>query len=99
MKPRETYIEAGYRPTSGGHKSIDGVRFISHRIGIMQSARISEDGQIMTQPRRNFGSYMAAVIGVGTLKNKAGNIKRFRTEDAAAREAVKVWRRLKATAP
>lgn len=90
-----TYIRPGYRRTSAGHKPIDGVQFHSYSTGILQYARISEDGQIITaSSRRSSSTYTAAVIGHGMLNGEGGKPKRFRSQDAAARAAIKIWRKL-----
>lgn len=91
MTEETTFIRPEYRRTSAGHKPIDGVQFYSYSTGILRYARISEDGRIMTQRRRS--TYSSSIIGHGQLR------KRFLTEDAAARAAIKVWRKLKEHQP
>lgn len=97
MTEKTTYIEPGYRRTSAGHKPIDGVQFFSYSTGIQRYARISEDGQIFVSDNGyHRDSYGSAVIGHGAIKNEAGRSKRFRSEEAATKAAIKVWRKLQA---
>lgn len=94
MTDKTTYIEPGYRRTNAVHKPVDGVQFFSYHTGILRYARISEDGQIITSShgwRRS--TYGASVIGHGALQ-RAGKAIRFRTEEGAAKAAIKVWRKL-----
>lgn len=96
MSDITTYVKDWYRRTSGGGRHIDGIQFHSYSTGILRYARISEDGQIMTSAIGGDAStYEAAVIGHGHLLGKSGKVKRFRTQDAAARAAIKVFRALK----
>lgn len=95
MSEETTFIKPEYRRTSAGHKPIDGVQFFSYTTGILRYARISEDGQIITESNHRLTTYSAGVIGRGWLKNAAGKTKRFHTQDAAAREAIKVWREMR----
>lgn len=95
MSEKTTFIQPGYRRTSAGHKPIDGVQFHSYHTGILRYARISEDGQIMTAAHHRASTYEAAVIGHGYLRGPDGKkTKRFRTQDAAALAAIKVWRKM-----
>lgn len=88
-----TFVLPGYRRTSAGHKPIDGVQFYSYVFGILRYCRISEDGQIITISARSHSStYTASVIGYGPILGADGNPKRFRTQDAAALAAIKIWR-------
>jgi hypothetical protein len=88
----ESFVRPDYRKTSAGHALIEGVQFHSYSVGVLMYARISADGKIMT--RRNYGrdTYSAAVIGHGAICNAAGKPKAFRTQDAAARAAIKIAR-------
>lgn len=96
MTDETTHIEPGYRRTSAGHKPIDGVQFYSYSVGINRYARVSEDGQIETRSTFSLSTYTANVIGHGYLKGPGGKTKKFRSQDAAAREAIKVWRKMQA---
>lgn len=89
---RTTFIEPGYTKTGAGHKPIDGVQFYSYRTGIQQYCRISQDGQIITRSSPRLSTYSVNVIGHGFALNKAGAVRRFRSQDAAAREGVKIWK-------
>lgn len=93
---QDLYIDPSYRRTSHGHRKIDGVQFVSYHTGIMRYAKISEGGQIMVWSgnthRDGAPTYFASVIDHGPVKNESGNPKRFRSEDAACRAAVKIWR-------
>lgn len=91
-----TFIKPGYRKTSAGHKPIDGVQFHSYRVGILRYMRISADGQIMTQANHRSSAYSGYVIGHGAILNNTGKTKRFQSEIAAARAAVKKWKELQA---
>ena len=100
MSDTTTYVRDWYRRTSAVHRLVDGIQFHSYRTGILRYARISEDGQIMTSAIGGDAStYEAAVIGHGRLLGKSGKVKRFRTQDAAASAAVKVFRALKPKQP
>lgn len=90
LKTISTFTEAAHL----NHKPIDGVQFFSYSIGILRYAQISEDGQIMTGRNYNRVTYYASVIGHGTLKGPSGKDKNFQTEEAATREAIKVWRKM-----
>lgn len=95
MTDKTTFIEPEYWRTSAGHKPIDGVQFFSYSTGILSYARISEDGQIFVADNGHHrNSYRAVVLGHGTLQNGAGKTKRFRSQDGAAKAAIKVWRKL-----
>ena len=97
MSEETTFIRPEYQRTSAGHKPIDGVQFFSYTTGILRYARISEDGQIITASHTRGSTYEAAVIGRGYLRGPDGKkTKRFRSQDAAARAAIKVWRKLQA---
>jgi hypothetical protein len=93
-KTPETFIDPSYRRTSRGHRVIDGVQFDSYHTGIMSYASIGADGKIMVWSgnthRAGSPTYFASVIGHGAVKNPSGNRKRFRSEDAACRAAVKI---------
>lgn len=89
-----TYINPNYRKTSAGHKPIDGVQFHSYVCGILRYCRISADGQIMTQANHRSDTYSGYVIGHGAILNKNGKTKRFMSQIAAARAAVKKWKEL-----
>lgn len=93
---RPSFIEPSYRRTTRS-KYIDGVQFHTYHIGIMAYVMISEDGQIKVWKNENSREgrlpwHFAAVIGHGGIKNDSGNPKQFRTEDAACRAAVQIWR-------
>lgn len=91
-----TFIDPSYRRTSHGHRKIDGVQFNSYRTGILSYAHISSDGQIMVRTanahRDGAPTYSANVIGHGYIKSNSGRPKRFRSEEAAYRAGVKVWK-------
>lgn len=93
-KKIETFLDPSYRKTSHGHRKIDGVQFYSYHTGIMSYARISADGQIMVWSgnthRDGAATYFANVIGHGTVKGRGDSQKRFRSEDAACRGALKI---------
>lgn len=92
-----TYIRPHYRRTRADHKPIDGVQFYSYSVGILRYARIIEDGQIMTLgASARLNSYRGYVIGHGVIRGSGGKEKRFQSQDAAAREAIKIWRKLQA---
>lgn len=94
-----TLIKPGYRKTSTGHKPVDGVQFHSYSTGILQYARISEDGQILVSDNGHHRStYSAIVLGCGWLRNANGAVIRFRTQEAATKAAVKKWRELQGAA-
>lgn len=58
---------------------------------------ISEDGQIfIVDNGHHRNSYRAVVLGIETLKNASGKLKRFRTQDSATKAAIKVWHKLQA---
>ncbi len=92
---KTTFIKPEYRRTSAGHKPIDGVQFYSYSVGINRYARISEDGQIMIRATFGLSTYIAHVIGCGPLCGISGKPKRYRSQDAAAREAIKIWRKMR----
>lgn len=90
-----TYIRPEYRLCSGRH-TCDGVLFISYSVGITRYARISEDGQIFTSDTSQWRStYTARVIGHGTICSKSGRPKRFRTQEAAMKAGVALFRKLR----
>jgi hypothetical protein len=92
-----TFVRPEYRKTSAGHKPIDGVQFFSYSTGILKYARISEDGQIITSSNGHHRStYGASIIGHGPVRSASGKPTRFLTETAAAKAAIKVWRKLQA---
>lgn len=94
MTEPTTFIRPGYRRTSAGQSPIDGIQFFSYSTGVLSYARISEDGQIFVADNGHHrNSYRAAVIGCGTLQNAAGKTKRFRSQEAATKAAIKVWRK------
>lgn len=95
-KPKQdSYLDPSYTRTQTGAK-IDGVQFSSYHTGVMSYARISDDGQIMVWTanvhRDGAPTYLASVIGHGQIKGRGGNPKRFKSEDAACREAVQIAR-------
>jgi hypothetical protein len=94
MTEETTFIRPEYRRTNAGHKPVDGVQFFSYSTGILRYARISEDGQIMTQSNYRMSSYGSAVIGHGPVLSAKGKPKRFRHEINAALAAIKVWRKM-----
>lgn len=94
MTDETTFVRPGYRRTGAGHKPIDGVQFHSYSTGVLRYARISDDGRIMTTANHRSDTYEARVIGHGPVIGAGGKPKRFRSQDAAAREAIKVWRKL-----
>jgi hypothetical protein len=100
MSEETTFIRPGYRRTSAGHSPVDGVQFHSYSTGVLSYARISEDGQIFVADNGHHRhSYGAAVIGHGPLKNdKTGKSIRFRSQMAATKAAVKVWKAREALA-
>lgn len=96
MTVETTYVEPTYQRTRANHTPIDGVKFFSYTTGIQRYARISEDGQIIVSSHgQHRSTYGASVLGHGALQ-RAGKSIRFRTQEGAARAAIKVWRKLKA---
>lgn len=98
MTEETTFIRPEYRRTSASH-NIDGVQFFSYSTGILRYARISKDGQIKTAGHNRLATYTAMIIGHGYLRSASGKPTRFLTQDAAARAAIKVWRKLKESQP
>lgn len=91
----ETLVDPDYKPTSG-RQTIDDVLFKSYRTGINRYCQISEDGQIMICASYRRTTYSAEILGHGYLKNpKTGYSIKFRTQDGAARAAIKIHRNLK----
>lgn len=91
---QDSFLDPSYKRTQTGHRKIDGVQFYSYHTGILSYAEISADGQIMVwcgnTHRDGAATYFANVIGHGEVKGRGGSRKRFRSEDAACREAVKM---------
>jgi hypothetical protein len=86
---------------SGGWREVDGIKFISYRTGILQYARISEDGQIFVRRLAHRTTYNARIIGHGyILRDNTGEErpKAFRTETAAIIAAIKIYKKRKANA-
>jgi hypothetical protein len=92
LPPTGSFMQDGYRRTSSGHAPIDGVQFHSYRINVNRYAWISEDGKIMV--RRAGAMYHADVIDHGSVLSASGKTKFFRSQEAAAREAVKIRREI-----
>jgi hypothetical protein len=90
LPPTGSFIRDEYRRTSHGHAPIDGMQFHSYKTGIQRYAWISEDGKIKVA--RAGAMYHAEVIDHGGVLNASGKTKFFRTQEAAAREAVKIRR-------
>lgn len=91
-----TYLNPKYRLCSGRPTDIGGVLLRPYSTGILQYARISDDGQIYVSRNYNKSTYTASVIGHGTLLGSGSKPKLFRDERAAAVEAVALWRKLQA---
>jgi hypothetical protein len=95
---QDSFIDPSYKRTSHGHRVIDGVAFVSYHTGVMSYAKIGADGKIMVWSgnthRAGPPTYFANVIGHGPLKGRGNTQKRFRSEDAACRAAVKIWREM-----
>lgn len=94
MTDETTFIRPGYRLCSGRPTNIDGILLRPYSVGILISARITDDGQIWVQRNSRRDTYHARVIGHGTILGVSGKPKLFRTEDAAAKAAIKVWRKM-----
>jgi hypothetical protein len=90
----DTFVLPEYR-LNRPFNIVDGIRFNSYSTGINKYARISEDGQIKISFSGGTSTYLAEVIGHGFIcSSKTGKAKRFRTRDAAAIAAIKIWREL-----
>jgi hypothetical protein len=92
--PDDTFIDSSFKRTGVAGRKYDGVQFYAYHTGILTYARISEDGQakvwMANAHREGAPTYFASVIGHGQLKGRGGNVKRFRSEEAACRAAIKV---------
>jgi hypothetical protein len=100
-KPPDSYIEPSYRRTERGD-FVDGVRFHTYHTGILSHAQISEDGKILVWRGNTHRddrddrvpTYFVRVIGHGEIRNDSGNRKRFRSEHAACRAGVKIYKEI-----
>jgi hypothetical protein len=94
MAKQTTFLDPSYERTRSGHRKIDGVQFNSYHTGIMSYAMISSNGMIIVweSNARRHGArrYNAKLIDYGYVKAPSGEPKRFHTEEAAMRAAVKI---------
>ena len=100
QKPEQTsYLDPSYKKTSHGHHKIGGVQFNSYHTGILSYSIISSDGQIIiwspNSRRDGAPTYLASIIGHGKVMGRGDSPKRFRSEQAACKEAAKIYRRQK----
>lgn len=72
----------------------DGGPLVCGRIGLAAYHFHSFILRRTSDTSRYADSFRAAVIGHGPILGSSGKPKRFRTEEAAAREAIKVWRKM-----
>lgn len=99
MNDETTLVRPEWRPLSG-RRTIDGVLFLSYSTGIQRYCQVSEDGQIATAANSRLTAYTARVMGHGYIISKeSGRHHAFRSQAAAAKAAIKVWRALKAKTP
>jgi hypothetical protein len=83
-----TLVEPHYKRTSAVH-TVDGVKFFSYWTGINRYSRVSEDGQCEVTANTNRDTYSAQTLNGGYVLGASGKPKRFRTQDTAARAAIK----------
>lgn len=92
-----TFIKSEYRPCSG-RRTVEGVLFKSYSTGISRYCQITENGKIKTN--YSGSGYTAAVIGHGyVLSGNSTRAKVFRTHEAAARAALKIWLKISSERP
>jgi len=86
-----SFLHLSNRRTPSGDLVVDGVRFQSHSVGVLQYALISEDGRIIVRHKKL--TYWASTIPGGDLKSPSGKLSSFRTQEAAIRAAIAALRK------
>lgn len=84
----DTCIKAGYARTGASPVVVDGVEFYAYRVGVLMYSRISADGQCEVRPNSRLTSYCAYTAPRGYI-GKDGKAKRFRSQEAAMRAAIR----------
>lgn len=86
-----TFVDPKIMRECSGRRIVAGVTFVSYSTGINRYVQISADGQLMTQANNDLTHYYGYVLGHGpALSKTTGKAKKFRTQAAAARAAIKL---------
>jgi len=95
----KTLIDPGYQLCSG-RRTVEGVLFKSYRTGINNYCQITENGKIQTAMNSRSSGYTAQVVGHGyILSGNSARAKVFRTHEAAASAALKIWLKISSERP